>query len=77
MQYGSEPMLIDGFAGGVPCSVIVPTMALAVAGSTGSVTGAGGCAVRRSCRSTAAAGSADQRHDERGACKYANHGMHR
>src|SRR5687767_14664406 len=39
-QYGSELMLIDGFGGGVPCSVTTPVIALAVAGSTGSVSGA-------------------------------------
>src|SRR5215213_9563857 len=33
MQYGSEPMLIGGFGGGVPCSVTTPVIALAVAGS--------------------------------------------
>src|SRR5688572_407683 len=49
MQYGSEPMLIGGFAGGVPSSLMAPLIAPAVAGSTGFVTTAAGAGADDSC----------------------------
>ena len=59
-------MLIGGFGGGVPCSVTTPVIALAVAGSTGSVSGAAAFdAVDR--RGTAATGGVDHRHAQCGA----------